>query len=616
MSAPRRSNCVQLVLIAVGAASLPRRTLGLGTISCSRWATILVILALLVCAQGCSTRAQRLYRRAEAFFAQGQYQLAAIEYSRILKESPDDPLADDALYKLAYLYREELDNPGAALQSYRYLVDTYANSSYVDDALLWMVYITRRRLQDPDMVVATCREIDERFAKDMGLRSLAWLQAAGAYYDAGQIDKARQRCAAIIGQFGSEHSVAAEACLLLANITRDKSANSQEALALYERVIKQYPGTPAAGKARQVLGYHYYHVKTKEDEERRAQLQRQAQVLKTVPPIAPYPRSPGVELLAAMQSLLQQAGAQVSLDELMVISGLAFSFCFDVDKPQALEWFYRNPLTLLAEEMGVGCNLWTFEEMGQALAAVTTTLHNNRPLLISYGRPQARTALITGYKPAEKKIYLALPGDNNVVVTEEAFRQQWQSVKVQMLWSPQLEAGYQFSLTTRKRQPSAKATIKSAVLRAALTSDQAQLMSVPAGRAGYQAFCDYIRHCLPAEAGASRTKLQQWAKQAVPRLTAARGAAARHLGPSRSAVSGPEQVALTAASESYERLVQRWQRLGERIKVASSQPASPRSLSSETAEGEEIWVQILQDAEAITQQEQQTLQDLAAALGS
>ncbi len=571
-----------------------------------RWATALIAIAVLLSSYGCSTPAQRLYRRAEAFFAQGKYQLSALEYNRIVNECSTDPLADDALYKLAYLYREELDNPAAAVQSYRYLVDRYPNSNYADDALLWIIYIGRRHLHSPDMVAATCREIDERFPDDLRLRAEGWLQVAGTYYDAGDTEKARQQCEAITKQFDSQRAIAAEAILMLANIARDESSESEETLELYERVIEQYADTAAAAKARQAVGWLYYDVKAKQDEQHLAQQRRQAHVLQAVAPIEPHPQRPAVELLAATRSLLQQAGAQVSLDEVMVVSGLAFTFCFDIEKPQASQHFYRHPLTLLAEELGFGHNLWTFAEMTNALAAVTTTLHNDRALLISYGKPHARAALITGYKPAEKQIYLALPGHNNVVVSEDKFAQQWTDAVFPKLWEPGLEAGYQFSLTTRRQRPAPTALAKAAILRATLALGQAQLLGSPAGRAGYQAFLDYIRDCLPANATASRDKLHQWAEEAIPPLSAARLAAARYLGNPRLAVPSPASVALAAASQSYERLAQQWQQLGTAIAQASSPPAAGDT---------ETWTQILQDAESIARQEQQTLQDLASALG-
>jgi len=110
---------------------------------------LLLAVVVVTLASGCSTKVQRLYRRAEAFFAQGEYELAAREYSRIVQEAPRDPLADDAWYKLAYLYREELDNPSAALIVYRNLADNYQGSNYVDEALFWIVYLQRRYMQDP-----------------------------------------------------------------------------------------------------------------------------------------------------------------------------------------------------------------------------------------------------------------------------------------------------------------------------------------------------------------------------------------------------------------------------------------------------------------------------------
>jgi len=574
---------------------------------------LIVAVAVVVCVLGCTTRAQRLYRRAEAFLAQDQCQLAAVEYNRIVKDSPQDPLADDALYKLAYLYREELDNSTAALQSYRYLADNYPDSSFADDALLWIVYMGRRDLHSPDVVVSACREIDQRFADDSCLRAQAWLEAARAYRDAGQLQEARRRCEAIIEDFGDEQAVAAAASLMVADIAREQSTDPQMVVALYEQVIKQYPQTRAAAKARQAAGWVYYGVKAKSDEQRLAQQRRQAQVLEGVPPIDSYPNRPAIELLSAMQSLLQQAGAPTSLDELMVLSGLAFGFCCDLDHPEGIDRFYRNPLTLLAEEMGFGYNLWGFAETSNALAAVTKSLQSSRPLLISYGKPQPRPALIIGYKPADKELHLTLPGRGSVVVSEEAFAEQWKTAQFPRLWTPPPETGCQFSLTTGREQSSETARIKSAALRAALALDQPKLMGAPAGRAGYEAFLSHIRNCLPSEATAARQQLSQWTGVVIPRITFARRAAAQYLSRFPASLRGPARLSLAAASDSYNDLVQRWGQLGEEIEKATEQPRSPVS-SSASPQQDEIWRQILQEAETICNQEQQTLQDLAAAL--
>ena len=570
-------------------------------------------LIMLLSIAGCMTRAQQRYHRAEAFLAQGKYQLAAVDYHRIAQDSPDAPLADDALYKLAYLHREELDNPAAALQTYRYLVDTYPRSNYTDDALLWMIHIARRYLHDPEMVAALRGETDKRFPKDLRLCAQAWLQSAGAYHEAGQVEEARRQCRTIVERFAKQRTVAAEASLLLANMARDESVASEQILKLYEQVIKQYPDTLAAAKARQAAGWLYYNVKTKEDEEVLAQQQRLAHVLQDVPPIESQPGRPAGELLAAMRALLGQAGVDTSLDELMVISGLAFTFCFDPDRPEALQRFSRNPLPLVADEMGFGYNLWTSADLKNALAAVTTNLRNSRPLLIAYGTAQARPALITGYKPAEKKVYLNLAGRKAIAVDEDTFAGQWQPAQTPGLWAPKLEAGYQFSLTTRREQPAPENVVKLAVLRADLAMDQAELLGAPAGQAGYEAFIQFVRECLPAEARASRSRLAQWAHVGLPMLVSARQAAARHLGLTPPEVPARERGALSAASQSYQQLAARWQQLGEVVEQANVEPAS--SGPDEEAQLTRLRTRLLREAEVIALQEQRTLQDLATALG-
>ena len=160
-----------------------------------------VAAVVVVLLGGCSTKTQRLYRRAEAFFAQEQYELAAREYSRIVQEAPRDPLADDAWYKLAYLYREELDNPSAALIVYRDLADSYEDSNYADEALFWIVYLQRWHMQNPAAAAATCRELDQRFPDKKNLRGQASLEAAGAYLDTGQLEQARELCRQITDDF-------------------------------------------------------------------------------------------------------------------------------------------------------------------------------------------------------------------------------------------------------------------------------------------------------------------------------------------------------------------------------------------------------------------------------
>ena len=104
---------------------------------------VAIVAAAALMLAGCTSRSERLYRRAETFLAQGQHKMAAEEYQRIVSEEPDSDLADDALYKLAYVYAEELGQPTVGLVKYRALADSYPDSPWVDDALMRVMAMVR-----------------------------------------------------------------------------------------------------------------------------------------------------------------------------------------------------------------------------------------------------------------------------------------------------------------------------------------------------------------------------------------------------------------------------------------------------------------------------------------
>ena len=155
-----------------------------------RW--LLLLLLPLVLA-GCSTRAQRLYQRAEASFAQQKYDLAAYDYTAIVRDSPGDPLADMALFKLAYLYREYYRDPTTAVKLYQQLVQHYPQSQLLGYALSYIVYIQARQLQDPMATRQTVEEMDQKIPEQPGLLARARLELAGACLRSYQIAFARTR---------------------------------------------------------------------------------------------------------------------------------------------------------------------------------------------------------------------------------------------------------------------------------------------------------------------------------------------------------------------------------------------------------------------------------------
>jgi len=570
-----------------------------------------VVVALL---GGCSTKTQRLYRRAEAFFAQEQYELAAREYSRIVQEAPRDPLADDAWYKLAYLYREELDNPSAALIVYRDLVDSYEDSNYADEALFWIVYLQRRYMQDPAAAVATCRELDRRFPDKKDLRGQAYLEAAGAYRDAGQLEQAYELCRQITDDFADRPIIAAQALLLSADITDKIGKDPQQAMALYEQVVEKYPDTQAAVTARQVVGLRYYVEKAETDKARREQQRQQARVLDNVPPIEQYADQPAMELLSAIHSLLRQAGGQISMDEVVVISGLPFTLTFAVQRPELAQAFYRNPATAIAEEVGFGYNLWTSATPAGLLDNATSCLLQDRPLLIAYGEGSARWCLITGYRPAEKELYLLQPGaDHAVKLDSQAFLEVWQTSKVPALWPQGALSGFRFALTVRRRPANMAATIKSVLLQSSLAWKQKELMRQPAGSAACDELVELLRKALDARNAASRAQLKSWASAAIPLIISSRQAAARFFAQPPQGLLDEEDAPYQEVSQRYAEIVAAWRELSQQIGQAPA-GTEPSEAEPERPASAQHWQRALEQAQKLARMEAETLYWLASSL--
>lgn len=75
-----------------------------------------------------------LFKKAEIFAKNGKFDIAAANYSEIIEKYPYDLLADDAMYNLAGLYENHLNNKGKAMELYEKILTQYPGSLYVVDA--------------------------------------------------------------------------------------------------------------------------------------------------------------------------------------------------------------------------------------------------------------------------------------------------------------------------------------------------------------------------------------------------------------------------------------------------------------------------------------------------
>jgi TolA-binding protein len=75
-----------------------------------------------------------LFKKAEIFSKNGKFDLAAANYSEIIEKYPYDLLADDAVFNLASLYENQLNDKTKAMQLYEKILTQYPGSLYVIDA--------------------------------------------------------------------------------------------------------------------------------------------------------------------------------------------------------------------------------------------------------------------------------------------------------------------------------------------------------------------------------------------------------------------------------------------------------------------------------------------------
>ncbi len=535
---------------------LPSRLLAIGVVG--------LLLA------GCLTKAQRWYRRAEAFFSQNEYQLAVTEYYRIVTQTPNDPLADDAMYKIAYICREEFRDLPRAVAWYKQLAEQYPASSYADDALLWVLDIQARRMQDLEAARKTVQEIQQRFAGNVSVCGRAELQLARLLTRKHLDDEALQICKRIVEQRGSNQDIAASAALMIARIAEDRGDKPQRVVAQYEEVIKRYPDTVAAVEAKQAIGWIVYGQRSREEQRQRIEQERRAKVIEAVPPFADK-QAPAIrQLLGALCSLLRQAGTDIAEPDVWGISGAAFQFVLDPDRPQATSRIcQQNPLTTVAEALGFTYLIWAQGVDSNALVTIEQSLHNDRPSLILYGGASPQWSLVVGYKPADKQVFVLGPGaEAPTAVQEERFIQQWQAAAAGKEWLPATQKGFQFVLGKRDHTPDAAAVVRQSLARAVALSRQKAVNGVPCGQAAYEAFLGLVRKASTADGEQQRAWLKKWAQGPLQSHIFARKQASQYLRQIDGLIGGNQAAVTEEVARRYELIARQWEEIAKKLQAA------------------------------------------------
>lgn len=375
-----------------------RAVTGLGGRSLQTGLALLLAVAVL---GGCISRAQLVYRRAEIFFGQGEYEMATAEYQRVVDAYPDDPLADDALYKLGHLYRVHLRQPGRALAAYSRLAEDYPASPFADDALLWCVHVWARDIKSPSRAAHFCAELDRRFASRRRMRARAHIEVARAELLAGDRDQARREIELVRREFSDQPEIAGLAALMLADLARAEGAKEEQVSALLESVVSKYPGTRASDEARRRLGMLYYVQRQENEKQLRETMKREACWLRDVPQFRSW-LDPRLTMLEGLRSLLRYSGCQVSLPVLAAVSERALVPVAEINTDRWPVLWEQDPLVAVAEVCGMAPSVWVSQKKEEAWEAARRALIRGQPCLVAYST--GKWMILAGWHPQQQEV--------------------------------------------------------------------------------------------------------------------------------------------------------------------------------------------------------------------
>ncbi|MFP3903751.1 MAG: tetratricopeptide repeat protein [Armatimonadota bacterium] len=561
--------------------------------------TLTALLVTVVGVCGCHTRSQRIYQRAEAFMAAGKENLAAREYRKLVTETPGSPLADDALYKLAHLFREEFKLPDSAIHTYRLIARNYPDSSYVDEAYLWIAYIQRRDLHSPEDVRKTCEAAEKRFTNQPATVARCYLQLVQALYAERRYEETMQTADMLQEKYPDQKRQCSVAALLKARAAQETLDDEKQVEELYTRVLELYPDSYSAVQAKTVIGLRYFDKRAEQQQEEQERLKAAARVMHGVPPFSVH-NDYRENVLAPLQSLLAHRNVQINRKGLLAMSGAAFGFAYDPnDVSAASRIFYRQPHVFIGETLGFSTSVWTGEEAEASFNALTNAIRLQRPVIVHHSSPQPRWAIVTGWRPAaDQVLYLAAGADEVAGATRERFISRWTATD-DFGYGPH----YLFFLGQRNTQPSADELVRE-TLRVALASMESR--NVNGAHCGIKAY-DTLASALEDNPADNAEKLVLWAQAQIPVLQDCRRAAQAFLSEKASTLPAAHDD-LIAAADFYEDVEAELDVLrGAILRAAEDDDRTPEEI-------EAGWQRTVRQVKYIQQLEDHARQKLQAAL--
>ncbi|MFQ6133897.1 MAG: tetratricopeptide repeat protein [Armatimonadota bacterium] len=511
-------------------ADCTRRSLDMGLRAAGHnVAALAAALGLVVAGLGCSSKDERLYRRAETLFNERSYRLAAEAYREAADQGPGSAFGDNALYKLAFIQREYLEDAEGAIGTYRRLAQEYPDSAFADDALMKVgaIYV---RQGDAARAVSAYQEVISQFEKRPRVCARAQLAIAGLLYSQSK-PEAIEAARVVLRKYGQSERECAQAQLLLARALQDIEEDPEAAVQEYEKLVADYPDSRQAAEAKQAIGLIYYGIKAEEAKKPRAKWEQPA---KRLPVSATY-RPPGASfaawLVEPLRAALKQQGGDYTSAFLLGVSGCAFQFFYSAQDRQA-GWavFPENPIIVTCETLGFACSSIASEDPDAGYMRLRQSIIEGTPVITEYNLPPRQWLLVTGFDDEQEQVYI-LPGGASSAraVALADFQGRWSTAGGAGLPSPAPFA--QFAVGKRVKSVDAAATARTCLRRAAAHLRGQPVFGIPGGFAAYEALLRDLReHAAELEAiPEDAADLAAWGQRPLEGLRANRRSAAAFL---------------------------------------------------------------------------------------
>jgi len=533
---------------------------------------------------GCGASDKDIFEKAEQHYARKQSQ-EALRYYRLLSDDhPDSEWADRALERQAEVLANHLDKPAEGVRAYQRLVSQFPNSKLAPAAQLRIGELSYRKLHRYEEAVAAYNRALADYGGDPALSAEVRLALGKIDYEEGKWEGA-EHFTAVLRDYAADLPHCAEAQFYLARAQENVRRDASRAIEEYQKVIDKYPNTKWAEEAKKAVGWIYYYTDRTKAAEEKAEPRQVLVDIRRAPGGAREHFTPP-PFVRSVEDCLRSLGVQASASHLMGISGLAFQFYYDRnDRLGGADYLPQNPLEAICRALGLKATQQQATNFQEGFESLRKALEEKQPTFVPLVLPPPSWVTVAGYDEAAKTVALVDAQGVTRSISWEQLAKSWSTASCPSL-DPMSGRGARYSWYAFRKSgtPQSPAqTAERAILAGTRIMQDTRSGSFAAGFRAYGELTDDLR--TPRDYSGvdkgDRDQLVRWAVSALPRLIAARKAAAAFLRTAGSELPNQERGPALAAAANFDQAVEKLRLVSLGAPRATSVSARAESSSGE-----------------------------------